>query len=107
MAAAIAEQRQHGADFRRNALDQPGQSVLAGAIHLAQQFIPNGTEVVLKGVAARKHCSSPYAEDAMQFSNERLTTAGRSRPGCLRPARESERPAAMRIGSNAPPSPKA
>src|SRR5215203_2534471 len=59
--------------------------MLAGAIHLAKQLVPNRAEIVLKCVAARKHCSSPYAEDAMQFSNERLTTGASSRPEVLAP----------------------
>ena len=52
MAAAIAEQRQHGADVGRDALDELWQTVLAGAIHLAKQLVPHRAEIILKCVAA-------------------------------------------------------
>src|SRR3954447_20647799 len=57
MAAAIAEQRQHGPDLGADTLDQLRQAVFVGAIHLAQQLVPDRAEVVVKGFAARKHYS--------------------------------------------------
>src|ERR1700736_5953833 len=52
MASAITEQRQHRPDLGRDAGDQLRQAMFAGAVHFAEQLIPNRAEVVLKGVAA-------------------------------------------------------
>ncbi|QOZ80739.1 hypothetical protein XH83_31985 [Bradyrhizobium sp. CCBAU 53351] len=52
MVAAIAEQRQPGACVRGNTLNQPRQAALAGAIHLAKEFVANRAEIAFKGVAA-------------------------------------------------------
>src|SRR4051794_14193838 len=43
-------------------------------------------------------CISPGPQDAMQLSNERLTTADSRRTGCLIDARESELPRQMNWG---------
>ncbi|MVT74608.1 hypothetical protein GPL20_16460 [Bradyrhizobium cajani] len=52
MAAAIAEQRQTGAGFRGNTLNQPRQATLAGAVHLAKELVADRAEIAFKGVAA-------------------------------------------------------
>ncbi|MYV85889.1 hypothetical protein GTH44_29070 [Bradyrhizobium japonicum] len=52
MAAAIAEQRQPGARVRGNTLNQPRQATLAGAIHLAKEFVADRAEIAFIGVAA-------------------------------------------------------
>ncbi|MDD1531021.1 hypothetical protein C7U92_28365 [Bradyrhizobium sp. WBOS7] len=52
MVAAIAEQRQPGACVRGNTLNQPRQATLAGAVHLAKEFVANRAEIAFKGVAA-------------------------------------------------------
>ena len=52
MAAAVAEQRQHGANVGRDALHQQRQSARAGAVHVAEQIVPDRTEIVLESVAA-------------------------------------------------------
>ncbi|TFV69155.1 hypothetical protein E4K64_34335 [Bradyrhizobium frederickii] len=52
MVAAIAEQRQPGARVRGNTLNQPRQATLAGAVHLAKEFVANRAEIAFKGVAA-------------------------------------------------------
>jgi hypothetical protein len=52
MAAAIAKQRQHGADVRGNGLNQPRQATFIGAIHLAKEFVTDRAEIAFKGVAA-------------------------------------------------------
>src|SRR5581483_1415076 len=88
--SVIAKQRQPGADVRGNTLNQPRQAAFVGAVHLAKKLVTNRAEIAFKSVAAGKHCSSPSCrEDAAQFSNERLTTLGGSRPGSLRVGRES------------------
>ncbi len=45
-------QRQHGADIGGNAFHQKRQSVGVGAVHLAEQFIPDRTKIILKCVTA-------------------------------------------------------
>ena len=100
MAAAIAEQRQHRPNLGRDTLDQDRQTVGVGPVHLTEQVIADRTEIVLECVAARKHEGSPYAEDALQFSNERLTNGGSSVPGHLPVVAESEPAVAViRLGA--------
>ncbi|QAU43066.1 hypothetical protein XH86_33355 [Bradyrhizobium guangdongense] len=52
VAAAIAEQRQPGARVRGNTLNQPRQATLAGAVHLAKEFVANRAEIAFISVAA-------------------------------------------------------
>ena len=86
VAAAIAEQRQHCQHIGRDTLYESGQALRAGAVHFAEQFVPDRAEIIFVGVAARKHCSSPCREDAAQLSNEGLTTEAGSHTVDLRQA---------------------
>jgi len=52
MAAAIAEQREHGPDVRRDTLHENGQTTGIRTVHLAQQLVPDRAKIVLEGVAA-------------------------------------------------------
>src|SRR5437868_2402585 len=52
MAAAIAEQRQPGARVWGNTFNQPRQATLAGAVHLAKEFVADRAGIAFKGIAA-------------------------------------------------------
>jgi hypothetical protein len=49
MASAIAKQRQHGPDIGRNARYELTQAILVGTVHLAEQFVPDRANIILKG----------------------------------------------------------
>ena len=49
MASAIAKQRQHGPDIGRNARYELAQAILVGTVHLAEQFVPDRANIILKG----------------------------------------------------------
>src|SRR4029077_20822064 len=49
MASAIAKKRQHGPDIGRTARYELPKAILVGTVHLAEQFVPDRANIILKG----------------------------------------------------------
>jgi hypothetical protein len=52
VAAPIAKQREQGPDIGGNGRYKLGEPIFIGAVHLAEQLVPNRTKVVFEDIAA-------------------------------------------------------